>query len=118
MGSPSNMERGTGPPCVLGMIEDEEKRDESPPLAPTEFMMKLLRSKPRSRGWEREPKKLYLTLNRAESTKAWGFSMIGGNDMLDQGAFWSGVVARRHEKGLWLQVSSIRGESSANTAGL
>merc|ERR1719348_173777 len=86
-------------------------------------MMQLLSSKHERRamrGWERLPAKLYLTLNRQDKgeTQAWGFSMIGGSDMQENSAFWSGIVAARHQKGLWLQVGSVRRESPADQAQL
>ena len=70
------------------------------------------------RGWERGPQKLYLTLTREDTSTAWGFSVNGGQDILENGGFWSGVVTRRHERGLWLNVGNVRDEAPANKAGL
>ena len=70
------------------------------------------------RGWERGPQKLYLTLTREDTSTAWGFSVNGGRDILENGGFWSGVVTRRHERGLWLNVGNVRDEAPANEAGL
>ena len=70
------------------------------------------------RGWERGPQKLYLTLTRGEVSTAWGFSLNGGRDIMENGGFWSGVVTRRHERGLWLNVGSVRDDTPANVAGI
>ena len=70
------------------------------------------------RGWESGAEKLYLTLTRDSPTSGWGFSLAGGQDILEQGGFWSGVVTTRHQRGLWLSVGSVREESPANTGGL
>ena len=70
------------------------------------------------RGWERGPEKLYLTLNREDATAAWGFSLNGGSDILENGGFWSGVVTKRHERGLWLNVGNLREDTPASKGGL
>ena len=70
------------------------------------------------RGWERGPEKLYLTLSREDTSTAWGFSLNGGRDILENGGFWSGVVTRRHERGLWVNVGSVREDAPAKKAGI
>ena len=37
---------------------------------------------------------------------------------MENGGFWSGVVTRRHERGLWLNVGSVRDDTPANVAGI
>ena len=66
-------------------------------------------------GWDRGPKRLYLSLHRPSSDalptysgcedRAWGFSASVGSDVGDNTAHWSGIVARRHDKGIWIKVS-------------
>ena len=70
------------------------------------------------RGWERGPEKLYLTLDRSNLETAWGFSCSGGLDLEQWGATMSGVAARRHERGLWVSVASVRDDTPASEGGL
>ncbi len=56
------------------------------------------------RGWDREPKRLWPTLQRNTIDAAWGFSLVGGIDYLETAGRYSGVVTRRNETGLWLKV--------------
>ena len=70
------------------------------------------------RGWDRGPEKLYLTLDRSNLDTAWGFSCSGGQDLEQWGAVMSGVAARRHERGLWVSVASVRDDTPASKANL
>ena len=64
----------------------------------------LVRSAGALRGWDREPKKLWPTLQRTSLEEAWGFSLIGGLDYLEAAGRFSGIVTRRGDVGLWLKV--------------
>ena len=64
----------------------------------------LVRSASGLRGWEREAKKLWPTLQRTSLEEAWGFSLIGGLDYLEAASRFSGIVTRRGDIGLWLKV--------------
>ena len=57
------------------------------------------------RGWDREPQKLWPTLQRNGLDTAWGFSLVGGLDYLDAAGRYSGIVTKKGEVGLWLKVS-------------
>ena len=72
------------------------------------------------RGWDRGTQKLYLTLSRPSDVqtascpvdrgcedRAWGFSASVGSDVGENTAHWSGVVARRNDKGIWIKVNSF-----------
>ena len=56
------------------------------------------------RGWDREPKKLWPTLQRNALEDAWGFSLVGGLDYLEAAGRYSGIVTQRGDVGLWLKV--------------
>jgi hypothetical protein len=56
------------------------------------------------RGWDREPKKLLPTLTRSNVSEAWGFSCVGGVEIMENGARFAGIVTSRLERGLWLKV--------------
>ena len=64
----------------------------------------LVRGAGALRGWDREPKKLWPTLQRTSMEEAWGFSLIGGLDYLEAAGRFSGIVTRRGDVGLWLKV--------------
>ena len=55
-------------------------------------------------GWDREPKKLWPTLQRTALEDAWGFSLVGGLDYLEAAGRYSGIVTQRGDVGLWLKV--------------
>lgn len=55
-------------------------------------------------GWERDAKKLLPTLTRKGPNEAWGFSLIGGVDVLENFGRFSGILTTRNEKGIWLKV--------------
>jgi len=90
-----------------------------------DILVRLARSKGLVRGWDRnkgegsDPRGRHLlTLVRDTEDTAWGFSLMGGREVLEHGGFWSGVATRRGEKGLWLSVSSVREETAAGKSGL
>ena len=56
-------------------------------------------------GWDREPKKLWLTLTRKDASEPWGFSCVGGVEIMENGGRLSGIVTSRNERGLWLKVT-------------
>ncbi len=58
-------------------------------------------------GWDRATKRLWPTLSRQSSDEAWGFSLALGSDIGDNSAHWSGVVASRHDRGIWAKVWRI-----------
>ena len=58
------------------------------------------------RGWERDTKKMYPTLTRSSPEEAWGFSVMVGGDIGENTAHWSGVVAYRHDRGIYCRVSA------------
>ena len=55
-------------------------------------------------GWDRAPKRMWPTLARGDNSVAWGFSVICGQDILESGGRWSGIVTKRNEKGMWMKV--------------
>lgn len=55
-------------------------------------------------GWERDGKKLLPTLTRKDANEAWGFSLIGGVDVLENFGRLAGIVTTRNERGMWLKV--------------
>ena len=57
-------------------------------------------------GWDRSPKRMWPTLARGDNSVAWGFSVICGQDILESGGRWSGIVTKRNEKGMWMKVST------------
>merc|ERR1712079_289906 len=71
-----------------------------------------------SRAWKNGAEKYLLTLQRADSETAWGFSCSGGQDLEAWGGLMSGVCVKRHEKGLWLGVESVRDDAAAKKGGL
>ena len=58
-------------------------------------------------GWDRAAKKLLPTLTRKGPSEAWGFSCVGGVEIMENGGHFSGIVTTRHERGLWLKVIQI-----------
>lgn len=70
------------------------------------------------RGWDREAKKLWPTLQRNALEDAWGFSLVGGLDYLEATARSSGIVTHRGDIGLWLKVKTVRPGTPAEAAGL
>jgi hypothetical protein len=60
-------------------------------------------------GWDREPKKLWPTLTRKNASEPWGFSCVGGVEIMENGGRFSGIVTSRHERGLWLKVKKSIG---------
>merc|ERR1712223_72955 len=69
-------------------------------------------------GWDREPKKLWPTLQRTALEDAWGFSLVGGLDYLEAAGRYSGIVTQRGDVGLWLKVKPVRPGTPAEAAGL
>ena len=58
-------------------------------------------------GWDRAAKKLLPTLTRKSPAEAWGFSCVGGLEIMENGGRMSGIVTTRHERGLWLKVGKF-----------
>ncbi len=90
-------------------------------MSPAEFTLenlRLCRGHGAIRGWDRDTKKLWPTLSRSNEDEAWGFSVTVGGDIGDNTAGWSGIAARRHDKGIWIKVNSVRNESPASRAGI
>jgi len=103
--------------------EDEDVDDETlPPVVPSigeNMAVRLLRAKGRAWSKEAEDKGRHLlSLEREGESAAWGFSLLGGREVLENGGFWSGVATRRREEGLWLSVASVREETPAGSSGL
>jgi len=101
---------------------EEEKESFLPHVVPSigdSMAVRLLRAKGRAWSKEVEDKGRHLlTLERDGAEAAWGFSLVGGREVLENGGFSSGVATRRREEGLWLSVGSVREESSAGNSGL
>ncbi len=58
-------------------------------------------------GWDRATKKLWPTLARQSEDEAWGFSLSLGTDVGDNTAHWSGVAAKRSDRGIWAKVGQV-----------
>jgi hypothetical protein len=58
-------------------------------------------------GWDRAAKKLLPTLTRKNASEAWGFSCVGGVEIMENGGRMAGIVTSRHERGLWLKVKFL-----------
>jgi len=103
--------------------EEREDADSLPsclvPSIGETMAVRLLRAKGRAWSKEAEDKGRHLlTLEREGGDAAWGFSLVGGREVLENGGFWSGVATRRREEGLWLSVASVREETPAGKSGL
>ena len=58
---------------------------------PDKFAITLARSRGSVKGWDNGPEKLYLTLDRNDPEKSWGFSCLGGADLEHWGGLMSGM---------------------------
>jgi len=100
----------------------DEEKGSLPHVVPSigeSMAVRLLRAKGRAWSKEVEDKGRHLlTLEREGAEAAWGFSLVGGREVLENGGFSSGVATKRREEGLWLSVGSVREESPAGNSGL
>ena len=85
--------------CCYGLIDSSVSG-----LEVSDFMQQLRFRRGDLLGWDREPKKLWPTLTRKNASEPWGFSCVGGVEVMENGGRFSGIVTSRHERGLWLKV--------------
>merc|ERR1719339_454807 len=82
----------------------DEEKESLPSVVPSigeSMAVRLLRAKGRAWSKEVEDKGRHLlTLEREGVEAAWGFSLVGGREVLENGGFFSGVATKRREEGV------------------
>ena len=70
---------------------------------PDKFAITLARSRGHIKGWDRGPEKLYLTLERDDPKKSWGFSCHGGADL----EHWGGLMSGNKDNFLCMSLGAL-----------